>query len=82
MDHKMRTLIFFTTVVRKISHSKKNWKTCDQKCILTFMYCAGYSCHILIKLEFFNRFSKNTQTPNMMKIRPVGTELFHADGPT
>jgi hypothetical protein len=30
-------------------------------------------------LEFPNIFSKNTQTPNFMKIRPVGTELFHAD---
>jgi len=25
-------------------------------------------------------FSKNTQMPNLMKIRPVGAELFHADG--
>jgi hypothetical protein len=23
---------------------------------------------------------KNTQTPNFLKIRPVGAELFHADG--
>ena len=26
-----------------------------------------------------DRFSKNTQIPNFMKIRPVGAELFHAD---
>ena len=31
---------------------------------------------------FFNGFSKNTQTSNIMKIRPVGAELFHADGRT
>ena len=24
----------------------------------------------------------NTQIPNLMKIRPVGAELFHADGRT
>jgi hypothetical protein len=24
--------------------------------------------------------SKNTQIPNFLKIRPVGVELFHADG--
>jgi hypothetical protein len=27
-----------------------------------------------------DRFSKNTQIPNFMKILPVGAELFHADG--
>jgi hypothetical protein len=31
-----------------------------------------------MKLEFC-WFSKNTQTSNSMKIRPVGSELFHAD---
>jgi len=26
-----------------------------------------------------DRFSRNTQIPNFIKVRPVGTELFHAD---
>ena len=29
-----------------------------------------------------DRFSKNTQIPNFMKIRPVAAELFHPDGQT
>jgi len=33
-----------------------------------------------MKFEFLNRLSKNTQTQNVMKIRSVGAELFHADG--
>jgi len=36
-----------------------------------------------IKTKIFDRFSKkNTQMPNFMKIRPLGCELFHADGRT
>ena len=48
--------------------------------INVFMSSARYSCQILTKFEFFDRFSKNTQISNFMKIRPVGGELFHADG--
>jgi hypothetical protein len=39
-----------------------------------------YSCHILIKQTLLDKFSKNPQTSNFMKIRPVGAELFHANG--
>jgi len=33
-------------------------------------------------MNFLYRFSKNLQISNFMKIRPVGAELFHADGRT
>jgi hypothetical protein len=33
-------------------------------------------------LNFLERFSKNTQVSNFIKIRPVRAELFHADGRT
>ena len=33
-------------------------------------------------LNFLDTFSKNTETQNFMKIRPVGAEMFHADGQT
>ena len=42
----------------------------------------SYSCQILIKLEFPGQIKKNIQLSNFMKIRPVGGELFHADGQT
>ena len=40
-----------------------------------------YYCQVLMKLNFLDRFSKKFQT-DLMKIRPVGAELFHADGRT
>ena len=33
-----------------------------------------------MKLEFSRRIFETTQILNFMKIRPVGAELFHADG--
>ena len=41
------------------------------------MYSIGYSCQISTKLNFLDRFYKNTQIPNFMKIPSVGAELFH-----
>jgi hypothetical protein len=33
-------------------------------------------------MNILDRFSKNTQIPNFMKIHPVGVTMFHADGRT
>jgi len=33
-------------------------------------------------LKFLDRFSKSPQMSDLMKIHPVGAELFHADGRT
>jgi hypothetical protein len=46
-------LVFSTSFVWNISHSKKKWTRYDQKCILVFMYLKYPSfLSILIKLEF------------------------------
>ena len=41
-----------------------------------------YLYQILMKLSYVNRFKKDTQISNLNKIRPVGTESFHADRET
>ena len=78
-EHKMCVFIFSTTFVWRISHSKNKCERYDHKCTLVFMYCARYSCKISTKLD---RFSKNTQMWNFIKLRPEEAELFHADGRT
>jgi hypothetical protein len=45
------------------------------------MWYTCYSCQILFKLESSPQIFE-TQISNLMKIRPVGRELFHADGQT
>jgi hypothetical protein len=42
----MRVLIFSTTFVWNISHSKKNSARYDQKCVSVFMKSTGYYCKV------------------------------------
>ena len=52
-EHKMCVVIFSTTFIWNISHSKKNWARYDQKHILVFMYSTRYSSpRLKKKLEF------------------------------
>jgi hypothetical protein len=55
IKHKICVLIFSTSFVWNISHSKNKWERYDKKCILVFMYSTRYSCQILMKLKFSPR---------------------------
>jgi hypothetical protein len=83
IEHNMCILIFSTTTVWNISHSKKNWARYDQKCILVFMKIDRYSRQIWIKLKFSEQiFWEVPKYKISWKSVQWGTELFHADGRT
>jgi len=63
IEYKMCILIFSTTFVWNIPHSKKNWERYGHKCILVFKKSTGYSRQILTKLEFPRKiFEKQVNT--------------------
>jgi hypothetical protein len=75
----MCVLIFYKPSMWKISHSKKKWAGYDKN-----VHWSSFEVHfILVRLQwnlnFLDGFSKTPQISNLMKIRPVGAELFHAD---
>ena len=58
---EMCTLIFSTTCVCNISHSKKNWARYDQKCTLVFIKVPVILVRHYWELNDLDRFSKYTQ---------------------
>jgi hypothetical protein len=74
----MCVLIFFTTFISNISHSKNNSKD-----IITNEHTSLRKLYIILvrfywNLNFLKRFSKNTEISNLIRIHPVETE-FYAD---
>ena len=75
-ENKMCVLVFCTTFVRNISHSKKKWARYDKN-----VY--WFSCKLLVpvrNLNFLDRFSKNTHISYFIKKNlPMGIELLPVD---
>jgi len=76
----MCVLIFSTTFVWNISHSKKKWARYDKKNVY-WSSCKEPVIPVRFEwnLQVLNRLSKNPHISNFLKIRPVGAELLHTD---
>ena len=72
-------LIFYTPSVCKITHSENNLARCYHKCTYVFMWSTRYFCQIFYETWISSTdCRKKFQISHLVKIRPVGTELFHA----
>jgi hypothetical protein len=81
-EHNICVLIFFTNLCEKFIISK--WLQGD---VIINVHRSGPTIPVILtrlewKLEFLDRLSKNTTILNFIRIRPLGTNLFHAAGRT
>jgi hypothetical protein len=67
-------LIFSTTFIWNIYHSKKNWARYGQECISVFKWNTCY-CYLTLMKPEFSRQIFEKYISNFMKIHPVGAEL-------
>jgi hypothetical protein len=79
-EHKRCVSIFPTSFIWNVSYYKMNSAICcHERVHVKYLLF----CRILMKLEFSRQISeKKAQISNFINIRPVGSELFHADGQT
>jgi hypothetical protein len=82
IEHKMCVLIFSTTFVWNISHSKKNWARYFHKRTYVVMYSMLLLSDVNKTSIFWIYFPKVLKYQISRKSVPVGAELFHADGQT
>jgi hypothetical protein len=70
----------FSTILSKIFPIRRKTQL-DIVVIVKTSYCNVQVIPVIfyLNLNFLDRFSKNTQVSNLIKIRKVGTEFSHAD---
>jgi hypothetical protein len=69
---------FLYNFVANISHIQKNSAKYYHKCTYVFMKVPVILVSVSFNLNFRDRFSKNPHISNLLKNRPVGAEIFHA----
>jgi len=75
----MCVLIFSTTFVWNILILRGNERDLLKMSVDLHVKCPLFLSDWNKSLSFLARFSNSTEISNLMKIRPVGAELFHAD---
>ena len=82
MEYEVCVLIFCTTLTETFLILRRILRH-------IFINVQRSSCRVPVIMDRFywnsnilDRFSKNIQISNVMEIRPVGAELFHAEGRT
>ena len=79
IEYKMCVFVVSTTFFRNISHFKNNSVRYYHKCIQVFIGSTRYSSQIFFKSCIFSRDFSKIVISNFIKIRQVGSDLFHAD---
>jgi hypothetical protein len=82
IEHKMCVLISSTNLFKMFLILRKTGRdmiknVCPSSCTLPVILVRFWW-----NLNYFDRFSKNTQIQNLIKIPPMGAELFHVYGRT
>jgi hypothetical protein len=79
-EHKTCVSSFSTNFIWNIFHSKKNLTGYDTSVYWSSRKVPFSLVRFQWSFNLLDRFSKNIQTPNFMKIRLVGADFYHADG--
>jgi hypothetical protein len=79
-EYKMCVLIFFHSFVWNVRHFNTNSARYYYKCSQSSCKVPVISVVFLWNLNFLDGFSKSPQMSNLLKTRPVGAKLFHAEG--
>ena len=72
-------LIFSTTFVRNISHSKKTPARYDHKCTLVCMYSILYYCYIVMKLQFYRQIFQKFSNSIFNQNPSIGSRLVQCE---
>jgi hypothetical protein len=79
IEHKKFTLIFSTILSEIYLFLKTKKRDTVKNVHVSSCKAAVILVQIQSDFSFHERFSKNTQLSNFIKIRPVGRALFHVD---